>query len=901
MLSVNFLLRRKLYCLFAVLLWICTIFWVLGNTAGFNIRSYAATISGSSAKGADFSFMGKVTTLNPAIRYNIDNTGTRDAAYSIQRALNEAGRNATPDNIYKIYIPAGTYRMERDLYVYSNTWICCDKNAYFKRCKTDGPLINSASMKIGGYSDTENIIVEGGTWDGNFREFPKPKGFSNVRFGHCNNILCKNMNIINNQNGHHLEIGGAKNVTVENCSFSGYTGEQDREAIQLDTMNSEEVFVAYEPFDDTSCENIVIRNNTFKDMPRAIGSHSATLGVYYRNILIDNNRFDNISGIAMIMYNYKNCTVVNNYINGCVSGIELKNMSGNPNANFHLPAQMSLAQAMSQVDPFSDTIIENNTINTFYNARLGYSTAIVIRGYDVKSDSVIPAFNFKISGVVSKNNNINTIGSGFTLVNADDCIINSNYVDFNRRKTNFANKNSINLDYCRNILIQQNNFNNTSQNGINITGGSKNQILNNSVTSPKYIGINVKTSSVDNIISGNSISNSGYHGIAVYSKSKAAISNNNVSRTFNEGSGIMLKECGFCSAAGNNIINTDKHGISAEKVSASITNNTVSGSGKNGITVSKNVNKNINLKNNNIINAYQFGLSITDNSKAYIENNKFTALKSKYNVSSNSSLKMPAVKSVKAVIQSDGSVKISFDKFTDNCKYEIFRKLQKESDSNFKNIKTVSALNGVDNTVAGKTSYVYKVRAFEESGGKKYYSEFSKNVSIITPTVYNINGASISKINDHTYTGKEIKPAVSLKINGSTLKSNDYSISYSSNKSIGKAKITIKGKGKYKGTKTVYFKINPEKAKFSKVISTKKTVSSFWSKVAQADKYEFMISSSKSFNGAKTISLNSGSFANTSKNLKTGQTYYVRVRAVKTVSKEKYTGAWSDVKSIKCK
>jgi hypothetical protein len=60
----------------------------------------------------------------------------------------------------------------------------------------------------------------------------------------------------------------------------------------------------------------------------------------------------------------------------------------------------------------------------------------------------------------------------------------------------------------------------------------------------------------------------------------------------------------------------------------------------------------------------------------------------------------------------------------------------------------------------------------------------------------------------YTYTGKAITPTVTVKYNGTTLTNgNDYQVSYSSNKNIGTAKITVTGKGAYTGTATKTFKI----------------------------------------------------------------------------------------------
>ena len=52
-----------------------------------------------------------------------------------------------------------------------------------------------------------------------------------------------------------------------------------------------------------------------------------------------------------------------------------------------------------------------------------------------------------------------------------------------------------------------------------------------------------------------------------------------------------------------------------------------------------------------------------------------------------------------------------------------------------------------------------------------------------------------------TYTGKAIKPSVTVKVGSKKLtKDKSYTVSYSDNKNVGKGYITIKGKGSYKGT-----------------------------------------------------------------------------------------------------
>ena len=58
------------------------------------------------------------------------------------------------------------------------------------------------------------------------------------------------------------------------------------------------------------------------------------------------------------------------------------------------------------------------------------------------------------------------------------------------------------------------------------------------------------------------------------------------------------------------------------------------------------------------------------------------------------------------------------------------------------------------------------------------------------------------------YTGKAIKPSAVVKLGGKTLKAGvDYVLSYKNNVKVGNAVVTVKGKGDYKGTKTLAFKI----------------------------------------------------------------------------------------------
>lgn len=71
-----------------------------------------------------------------------------------------------------------------------------------------------------------------------------------------------------------------------------------------------------------------------------------------------------------------------------------------------------------------------------------------------------------------------------------------------------------------------------------------------------------------------------------------------------------------------------------------------------------------------------------------------------------------------------------------------------------------------------------------------------------------LSKATISKVGSQTYTGSAIKPIPKVTFNGKTLKKGkDYKLSYENNTKVGAAKVTVKGKGNFKGSSTQTFAI----------------------------------------------------------------------------------------------
>jgi len=158
-------------------------------------------------------------------------------------------------------------------------------------------------------------------------------------------------------------------------------------------------------------------------------------------------------------------------------------------------------------------------------------------------------------------------------------------------------------------------------------------------------------------------------------------------------------------------------------------------------------------------------------------------------------------------------------------------------------------------------------------------------------------------VKKQTYTGKALKPAVTVKYGSKTLKKGiDYTISYRKNKAVGVATVTVKGKGNYTGTKKATFKILPRAVTISKLTAGNQRLTVKWTKRLEATGYVLQYATRRSFANARTIRIKKKTIVSATINkLKKGKTYYVRLRSYKIEGKKTYYSTWSKVKGVKVK
>lgn len=192
-----------------------------------------------------------------------------------------------------------------------------------------------------------------------------------------------------------------------------------------------------------------------------------------------------------------------------------------------------------------------------------------------------------------------------------------------------------------------------------------------------------------------------------------------------------------------------------------------------------------------------------------------------------------------------------------------------------------------DNINAGTATVVIVGNGKYEDSIVKQFTIARKSAASSTVTLANTK---------YTYTGKAIKPAVTVKNGTNKMTLNkDYKVSYSSNTKVGTATVTVTFINNYKGTIKKTFKIVPPKVTLntqSKFTSNSITLS--WKKVSNVSGYEIYRSATKNGTFKKVATVSGYKTTYMQKSLSAGKRYYYKVRAFKTVGTTKVYGDFSN-------
>ena len=204
----------------------------------------------------------------------------------------------------------------------------------------------------------------------------------------------------------------------------------------------------------------------------------------------------------------------------------------------------------------------------------------------------------------------------------------------------------------------------------------------------------------------------------------------------------------------------------------------------------------------------------------------------------------------------------------------------------------------------GENAGKYRITIGDMDFGKNFKTTLSKEYFLITRRPLLDEKITLDSIPDKAYTGKTIKPKPVVKFAGKKLKAGvDYTVSYANNKNIGRATVTITGKGNFKGKRKIAFNILPNKTAISKLTSPAAgQIAVTWKKGSGITGYQVAYSLKKDFSDqAKKTVKGAGKTSLTFNGLSSRKTYYVRVRTYKVVGDKKYFSTWSKIKYIKTK
>lgn len=449
-----------------------------------------------------------------------------DNAKVIQAAFDEAKNKASDKNRYRIYFPKGEYHINTTLNIFSNTELYLDEKTTLVQDAPKGQNIVKAgdfSQKHILYNGFRNIKIDGGKWDMQFN------GSCAMRFGHCTNLSINNVNITNILDAHHIEAAAVDTLSITDSTFtsSWRKGSNSCEAIQLDILHDSKHFPGFEEFDDTPNKNVTISGCTFSNLHSGICTRSAVVSKYFDNVVIENNKFENIQEKAISCFNYKNSKIINNTFTNVNSGICFEYLPNNFFGAYSQRMYIANDKSIGKINSKSSTVISGNVMNIKQMAKSSYG----IYAYGAKVDAStakangIVAGDYTISDLSIDNNTINveekspkSYGIYITGVNKSE-ISSNTLTDYSSAENGI---NGINICASQKNDIKNNNISGTFNNGISIFNkpfpGSKNLLItSNSISGVKSYGIRVAESSFATIKSDNNIS-AGLSPLCLYSQ-----------------------------------------------------------------------------------------------------------------------------------------------------------------------------------------------------------------------------------------------------------------------------------------------------------------------------------------------------------------------------------------------
>lgn len=344
----------------------------------------------------DFALINMRFIAKNALTFGADPTGKKPSAAAIQKALDEIHREGGG----QLVIPDGTYLIDKRMVVYENTRITMAHNCVLLRGWAGGFFINGLTTdNFSGYKGRGNIVIEGGTLDGNYANIGKypTTAMDSIILGHGNNILIDRVTFRDTISAHAIDANGCKNLSITRCLFLGFIDlsvNKDRafsEAIQLAEFTKAGMN-QFGAFDGSPNKNVYVAHNYFGKSDLlggwgcGVGNHYTVYNIYQTDITIYDNTFEDCGFAAVRTFKWGEVKIINNKFRrnrDCIritqanGGIESSKTAAGVQTNRPQSAQNILIQGNDFYDYRDFAIL---TYGQIYNKEIAWSDGIRILG-----------------------------------------------------------------------------------------------------------------------------------------------------------------------------------------------------------------------------------------------------------------------------------------------------------------------------------------------------------------------------------------------------------------------------------------------------------------------------------------------------------------------------------------
>lgn len=251
-----------------------------------------------------------------------------------------------------VTVKAGNYPVTNHICIPSNVTMVLENGVCFTKTGTTAtdicyaksvftlvpPSKDGTVKTISGYNGAHDIKIIG---QGLARvNCANVKNCMGLVMGHARNILIQGVTFQNQYGSHFVELNSSNNVIFERCTFEGFKPldqKSHKECINIDgnDLVTDGFNYDWSAHDMLTCKDIYIRNNVFKNIGTAIGSHTYSVKgatqLYHQNVQILNNTFDGTYNVAIRALNYKDVVIKGNTFMNIQSLDDGKlNANGNP-------------------------------------------------------------------------------------------------------------------------------------------------------------------------------------------------------------------------------------------------------------------------------------------------------------------------------------------------------------------------------------------------------------------------------------------------------------------------------------------------------------------------------------------------------------------------------------------